>query len=114
MPRNLKLDKLEANPLPAELEVRQAAGELIRSTCKKIGMELEDYLKAIKNGLSATKTTLDKFGGEHIEEDHTTRLRAATMGLEVEGYLKKTGNENSNMAIFGDVRVYVQQFKAIK
>lgn len=81
------------------LEVQQAAAELITSACKRIGMGLDDYLTAVKDGLVATKTTVDKYGDEHVEADHATRLKAATMGLEVEGYMKKTNGVNVSVAV---------------
>lgn len=81
------------------LEVQQAASELITLACKRIGMGLDDYLTAVKDGLVATKTTVDKYGDEHVEVDHATRLKAATMGLEVEGYMKKASGVSVSVAV---------------
>lgn len=98
MVRKLKITD-SAEPFP--LEVQAAASDIIKSACKRIGMSLDDYLLAIKNGLSATKSTLDKFGEEHIEDDHMIRLKAALMGLEVEGYIKSKSDATNN---FFDVK----------
>lgn len=82
------------------LEVSQAASELIKAGCKRIGMSLDDYLLAIKHGLSATKSTVDKYGEEHVEDDHATRLKAAAMGLEVEGYMRTKGSDGATNNFF--------------
>lgn len=74
--------------LSTDLKINETDISKIRETCIKINMGLEDYLTAIKNALSATKTVVDKYGEEHIEDDHDKRLKAALMGLEVEGYIR--------------------------
>lgn len=60
----------------------------IKQSCVKNGIGLDNYILAIKEALLATKTTLDKYGEEHIETDHDKRLKAAVMGLELEGYIR--------------------------
>lgn len=55
---------------------------------EKSGATREASYKAIVGGLTATKMTVDKFGIEHIEDDHTSRLRAAEMIARLNGDLK--------------------------
>lgn len=83
--------------LPAELQITEENREAILSTCAKVELTREKCLVAIKEGLKATKTTIDKYGEEHVEEDHDKRLKAAMMGLEVLGDIrsKTSGIDNS-------------------
>jgi hypothetical protein len=96
--KKLKPEALPAEIAQAPIEVRQEAVSLIKDTCKKIGMGLEDYLVAIKDGLKADKLILDKTGAGTYEPDHLIRLKAALMGMEAEGYLKakSEGNVTNN------------------
>lgn len=55
---------------------------------EKQGATREASYKAIASGLSATKMTVDKFGDEHFEEDHASRLRAAELISKLNGDLK--------------------------
>jgi hypothetical protein len=71
--------------LPNELQITDENREAILATCKKVDLTREKCLVAIKEGLTATKVTLDKYGEEHEEIDHDKRLKAALMGLEVLG-----------------------------
>lgn len=70
-------------------EVSLASSAEIKAVCKEIGMSLKDYLLTIQRGLSAKKvrpaTQWDN-GGE--EDDTMAQLKAALIGLEVEGYIK--------------------------
>lgn len=96
------------------LEVQQAASEMIREACKRIGMGLPEYLTAIKDGLKAVKTypaTENNDGWE--EPDHGMRLKAASMGLEVSGYLKAKGDGDVVNNYF-DVKALVQMWKEVK
>lgn len=77
--------------LPTSLEVSTAEMSVIKTACVKAGISIDDYVLAIKDALKATKTTVDKFGDEHVDEDHAMRLKAALMGLELEGYIKAKG-----------------------
>lgn len=70
------------------LNVVTSEQETVISACRRAGISIDDYVQAIKAALVADKTSLDKWGAEHVEADHTTRLRAALMGLELEGYTK--------------------------
>ena len=98
-----------------DVEVQRAAVYLIKEACRRVGMGLEDYLKAIKGGLSATRVTVDKYGDEHYEDNHEVRLKAAAMGLEVEGYLKgKGGSSDGIINNFIDVKAIIQRFEGIK
>lgn len=78
--------------LPLQTEVTPSELSTIQAACKKIGMGLSDYLEAIQRGLKATRTTVDKYGDEHTEDDTMAQLKAAVMGLEVEGYIKAKGS----------------------
>lgn len=75
--------------------VASEVGE-IKAACRRAGLSIDDYVGAIKEALLATK-----YGGEGIEVDHTTRLKGALMGLELEGYIK-------NKAVTQDNRKYTQ------
>lgn len=87
-------------PAPIEnspLEVSELERNKIISACKRAELSIDNYVAAIKDALSAEKLTIDKFGEEHIEIDHDKRLKAALMGLELEGYIKnKTVNNETN------------------
>lgn len=99
-----------------ELEVRGEALSLIQEACRRIGMGIDDYLMAIKEGLSAGKRVEKLYDGEikeEIEPDHGMRLKAAAMGLEVEGYLRgKVGGEVVNN--YFDVKALVQAYRSVK
>lgn len=82
--------------LPSELQINDASSNEIKAICKKIGMSLENYLLAIQRGLSARKITVDKYGEEHVEDDTMAQLKAALIGLEVEGYIKTKGATTDN------------------
>lgn len=82
--------------LPAQLEVASTELSVIVGACRKAGISIDDYVKAIKDALKATKTTVDKYGDEHVDEDHAMRLKAALMGLELEGYIKVKGTTTEN------------------
>ncbi len=84
--------------IPSEKEVTPSEISIIKNSCAKVGMSIDDYVYAIKAALKADKTTIDKYGEEHVEPDHDKRLKAAMIGLELEGYIKNkivTGNDNS-------------------
>lgn len=105
-------DSLKDQPL----EVQMAVVNVIKDACKRVGMSVDDYLMAIKNGLNAGKKvekTIDGCIVVEEEPDHAMRLKAAAMGLEVEGYLKAKG-EVSTVNNFFDVKALVQEFKNIR
>ncbi len=79
------------------LEVSENNLSEVKLACKSVGLTLEKTLQVIKDAQSATRVTLDKFGGEHEEPDHDKRLRGALMHLELEGYTKnnKASVDNS-------------------
>lgn len=98
------------------VEVQEAAVEIIRRACKRVGIGIDDYLKAIKDGLKAGKVVEEIVDGmvvEKVEPEHLIRLKSAAMGLELEGYLKgKVGSETVNN--YFDVKALVQQWKQVK
>lgn len=82
--------------IPMEMNVSPTELTAITEACRKAGISIDDYVLAIKNALKATKTTVDKYGDEHVDEDHAMRLKAALMGLELEGYIKVKGTTTEN------------------
>lgn len=68
----------------------------IKLACERQGLSLDNYILAIKDALEATRTTVDKYGDEHTDADHDKRLKAAMMGLELEGYIKAKGAITDN------------------
>ncbi len=83
--------------LEGALEVSPTELDEIKAVCKKIGMSLEDYLLTIKRGLTATKTTYDKLGNVMGTDDDTNaQLKAALLGLEVEGYIRSKTSSTDN------------------
>lgn len=119
--KSVKLDRLTSELSTgmngSSVEVQEAAVEIIRLACKRVGLEIDDYLRAIKEGLSAGKN-VEKINKEgdvviEVEPEHLIRLKAAAMGLELEGYLKgKVGGETINN--YFDVKALVQQWKQVK
>lgn len=87
---------IPASQLSTDLEISSSDIQEIKLICKEIGMSLKDYLLTIQRGLKATKTTIDKFGLEHLEDDTQAQLKAALIGLEVEGYIKTKGSTTDN------------------
>lgn len=81
--------------LPDNLEISADEITNIKAECAKVGIGLNDYLVAIKRALWANKTSTGKDGAV-IEEDHLTRLKAALIGLELEGYIKNKVIANDN------------------
>lgn len=82
--------------LPDNLELNQSEIQTIKLACANAGLSINNYVKAIKDALSATKITIDKYGEEHVENDHDKRLKAALIGLELEGYIKNKVVANDN------------------
>lgn len=69
-------------------EINPASTNEIKLSCDRLGLTLDNYILAIKEALSATRTTVDKYGDEHTDADHDKRLKAALMGLELQGYIR--------------------------
>lgn len=82
--------------LPTEMNVSPTEVSIIKAACLTAGIGIDQYVCAIRDALQATKTTVDKHGDEHIEDDHAMRLKAALMGLELEGYIKVKGTTTEN------------------
>lgn len=55
------------------------------------GATREKSWVAVAKALNATKMTVDKHGEEHVEEDHTVRLRAAELIARATGDIKPDG-----------------------
>lgn len=104
MAKKITKDLPVAQKIPqisSELSVTPSELQTIKNSCARNNISIDDYVKAIKEGLKATKTTIDTYGEEHMEADHATRLKSALMGLELEGYIK-------NKQITTDNRKYTQ------
>ncbi len=84
--KNTALETISSN-LPTELN--SLNGNEIKLSCARVGVSLDDYISAIKFALAATKITgRDEQGEPQTEPDHDKRLKAALMGLELEGYIR--------------------------
>lgn len=72
---------------------------------------------AVAQALEATKMTVDKFGEEHLEADHNTRLRAAEMIAKAVGDIKPDGgvaNTTVNIGISAEeFRNILEQSKKV-
>lgn len=91
----------KATPLPVvednvALDVSSSEILEIKQSCKKNKVGIDNYIIAIKEALQANKVTLDRDGEEHIEPDHDKRLKAALMGLELEGYIRNKASTVDN------------------
>lgn len=80
--------------------------ELILNTA---GATRERGAKVIAEAMDATKMTVDKFGDEHIEPDHTTRLRAEELRAKYVGDIKPEGPTTYNTTI----AITEEQFKKL-
>lgn len=78
------------------LEVSEISADAIREVCRNNSVGLNDYVIAIKRALWATKSFVGKDGEIHVEDDHDKRLKAALIGLELEGYIKNKAVTNDN------------------
>ena len=81
---------------PDDKIINDDAFKIIKDACKRIGISIDDYLKAVKEALKAEKRTVSKFGDVTVEPDHEKRLKAALIGLEIEGYIKAKGTVTDN------------------
>lgn len=95
--RSVKAVEKSASLPVSAMEVPDDKIEGVREACKRLGMGLDDYLKAIKEALSAEIVVTNKFGDVSSTPDHEKRLKAALLGLQVEGYWKAAdkGVDNS-------------------
>lgn len=66
---------------------------------EKSGATREKSWIAVADGLGATKMIVDKFGDEHIEVDHSIRLRAAELIARAVGDIKPDGSITNNIAL---------------
>ena len=55
---------------------------------ERAGATRERSWRAVAEALVAEKITVDKFGDEHVEPDHNTRLRAAEMIAKATGDIR--------------------------
>lgn len=57
----------------------------------RAGATRERGARIIADAMDATKMTVDRFGEEHLEIDHTTRLRAEELRAKYTGDIKPDG-----------------------
>lgn len=88
-------EKSEISPIELP-ELTPSEIQVIKTACANAGMSIDNYVNVIKEALSATRMTVDKYGERHDEEDHAMRLKAALMGLELEGYIKSKAVATDN------------------
>jgi hypothetical protein len=99
-----KLDKIATqstevnNPLVVNPN-RQA--EII-AECDRQGLTLAHLVQTVYDGTKALRTTVDKWGEEHIEPDTAARLKAASLGFDLRGETNSklnVGTQNNIVAI---------------
>jgi hypothetical protein len=90
-----KVQEIKESPTESELIPTNLVE--VKAACKRVGLSLEKSLKVILAAQEANKTTVDKFGDEHIEPDHDKRLKGAVMHLELERYIVKNDTINNNV-----------------
>lgn len=64
---------------------------------ESVGATRERSWKAVAEALDATKLIVDKFGEEHVEIDHTIRLRAAELIGKATGDIKADNTVTTNI-----------------
>jgi hypothetical protein len=96
MARPKKISEVPAVVDNSPLEVNDSLRDKIIGALLKADVSIDNYVAAIKDALSAEKTLIDKYGEEHTEPDHDKRLKAALIGLELEGYIKNKTVVNDN------------------
>ncbi len=79
------------------------------SILEKAGVTREKGAKVIFDAMGATKMTIDKFGDEHTEPDHTIRLRAEELRARYTGDIKPDGTTVTNNTI----TITASQFKEL-
>lgn len=91
-----KLDKVVAQePVNTSVSVNPNRQAEILAECDRQGLTLSHLVKTIYDASQAIKITYDKLGnvvGE--EEDHATRLRAASIGFDLRGETNSKANVN--------------------
>lgn len=70
----------------------------IETVLRKHGLGLDDFVVALKEGLSASKDLKDRYG-DLIETipDHNTRHKFFASGMELLGYIKSSAGVNVNI-----------------
>ncbi len=107
-PIKLERANLELSGAAFPVEVNPKNENEIKLACNRVGVSLDDYISAIKFALAATKITgKDEDGYPLTEPDHDKRLKAALMGLELEGYIR-------NKTPISDNRNYTQVIYSFK
>lgn len=81
---------------PLNIELTEENKTDIRRACEKAGIGIEEYCLAIADALKANRSLITKDGSVWEEADHDKRLKAAMMGLELEGHIKTKGSTTDN------------------
>lgn len=81
----------------SELQINPDELNEIKAACKRNGISIDDYVRVVKEALIADKTIMDKYGDVRVAgPDHEKRLKAAMVGLELEGYINVKGAVSDN------------------
>lgn len=100
--RKSTIETLESK-MPTEsadkFEVAPSRIEAILLECEKSELTLPKIISTINDSLMATKTTIDKYGDEHVEADFTTRLRGCALGLQLRGDMSAVNVMQSNTQV---------------
>jgi len=85
----------------------------------KSGATRERSWVAVSKALDATKMTVDKYGEEHIEEDHAIRLRAAELIARAVGDIKADGTtvniQNNSISMdASEFRAILEKHRTVK
>lgn len=114
-----KLDKLATQePISTSVSVNPNRQMEIIAECDKAGLTLAHLVKTVYDGTMATRTTIDKYGEEHIEADTAARLKAASLGFDLRGETNSkvnVGTQNNIVAIIetldGSARKRLDEWK---
>lgn len=65
----------------------------------KAGATREAGARVIADAMVANRTTVDKYGDEHVEPDHTIRLRAEELRAKYTGDIKPDGTVSNQTVV---------------
>lgn len=91
------------------LVISQVVRDLIELQLKKSGVTADEAYGCLKDGLRSTKTTVDKYGEEHVENDYIVRHKYMVTALELMGHLSavKSVQEKESIAVY---EKFVEEF----
>ena len=116
-----KLEKIASEPIADQstsISINPNRQNEIISECERQGLTLAHLIKTVYEGTRANKTTVDKYGEEHIEPDVASRLKAASIGFDLRGETNSklnVGTQNNIVAIIetldGSARKRLEEWK---